>query len=175
MTQTSVPAGTDGEERTLEVSWADPRAALLRAFGMSRDELLKSIVDGDLPNPPIGQLLNFRVTEAAPGRAVVEFVPEERHENLIGVVAGGVAGTVLDAAMWIAVQASLEDKSVVSTVSLSLNFIRKLSRESGKVRAVARTVHVGRSTATAESWLEDASGRRYAQATASFLRMGGGE
>ncbi|MFC9681773.1 PaaI family thioesterase [Streptomyces sp. NPDC056948] len=175
MTETSVPAGTGDEARTLEVSWSDPRAAAMRAFEMSREELLKSIVSGDLPNPPIGQLLNFKVTEAEPGRAVIEFVPDERHENLIGVVAGGVAGTVLDAAMWIAVQASLEDKSVVSTVSMSMNFMRRLSREAGNVRAVARTLHVGRSTATAEAWLEDGSGRRYAQATASFLRMGGGQ
>ncbi|GAB2893084.1 PaaI family thioesterase [Streptomyces deserti] len=175
MTEKNAPAGTDDDARRLEVSWTDPQVAAMRAFQMSREELLKSMVSGDLPNPPIGQLLNFRVAEAEPGRAVIELQPDERHENIIGVVAGGVAGTILDAAMWIAVQASLEDKSVVSTVSMSLNFMRRLSRETGTVRAVAQALHVGRSTATAESWLEDATGRRYAQATASFLRMGGPE
>lgn len=173
MTLASTPVATSEEGRKLEVSWTAPQGIVMRAFRMSRDELLKSMVDGNLPNPPIGQLLNFRVAEAEPGRAVIELIPDERHENAIGVVAGGVVGTVLDAAMWIAVQASLEDKSVVNTVSMSLNFIRKLSRDTGTVRAVAQTLHVGRSIATAESWLEDETGRRYAQATASFLRMGG--
>ncbi|MFJ5047184.1 PaaI family thioesterase [Streptomyces sp. NPDC098077] len=173
MTPSSTPVEIGEDERKLEVRWTATQAVVMRAFQMSRDELLKSMVDGDLPNPPIGQLLNFEVVEAAPGRAVIELVPDERHENAIGIVAGGVAGTVLDAAMWIAVQASLEDKSVVSTVSMSLNFTRKLSKDTGPVRAVAQAVHVGRTIATAESWLEDASGRRYAQATASFLRVGG--
>ncbi|WP_329082789.1 MULTISPECIES: PaaI family thioesterase [unclassified Streptosporangium] len=172
MTDRSVPAGTGDDTRTLEVSWADPRAVALRASQLSRDELLKSMVSGALPNPPIAQLLNFRVVEAEVGRVVVELVPDERHENVIGLVAGGVAASCLDAAMWIAVQSSLVDGSMVSTVNMNLHFIRRLSRESGPVRAVARTLHMGRSTATAESWLEDASGRRYAHATASFLRMG---
>ncbi|APE38302.1 hypothetical protein BOX37_13340 [Nocardia mangyaensis] len=156
----------------LRVRWSDPAAVALRAFQMSREELMAGMTSGELANPPIGELMNFRVAEAEPGRVVVELTPDQRHQNVIGIVAGGVIGTVLDAAMWIAVQSRVGEGSIVSTTGLNINLLRRVTGETGVLRAVATPLHVGRSAAAAQAQLLDSTDRLYAQATANFIVMG---
>ena len=162
------PQSAEDNVRALHVTWADPLAALQRALGMSHEEFLVACTSGGLPKPPIAELLGFDAVEVEPGRAVLKFLPREYHYNVFSTVAGDVAATVLDAAMWMAVQTSVSDESIFSTVNLTLHFVRALSGAAGDVRAEARAVHVGRATATAESRLVDASGTLYSHATAGF-------
>ncbi|MEU4343959.1 PaaI family thioesterase [Nocardia sp. NPDC023852] len=159
--------------RTLHMEWDDPGLAVMGLMQLSRDELLERLRSGDLPQPPLARLLNIAVVEAEPGRMVLSLTPDERHVNFLGVVGGGVVTTVLDIATWGAVHLSLEDKSLVTTVSMNTNFLRGVSHAQGTLHAIARTVHVGRTTAVAEARLVDAADKTYATATASFVRMGG--
>ena len=57
---------------------------------------LKAIVAGELPNPPISELMGFHLAEVEDGRAVFEGLPDFRHYNPIGTVHGGFAATLLD-------------------------------------------------------------------------------
>jgi uncharacterized protein (TIGR00369 family) len=155
--------------RSRNVTWTDPMVALQRAAGMGRAELLEALTSGDLPRPPIADLLGFDVREATPGRAVVVLRPGEYHYNFLGVVAGGVAATVLDAAMWIAMQTSLAEPTIAHTVSMNVNLVARLTEAAGEVLAEGRVVHVGRTTGTAEAWLRDGDGKLYAHATSGFL------
>lgn len=157
------------EARVRQVTWTDPLATLQRVAGMSRDEFLREFTSGGIPQPPIGDLIGMEVLEAEPGRAVLGFRAAEYLCNPFGVVAGGVAATVMDAAMWIAVQTRLHGKTLVSTTDLTLHFVRHLPPSAGDVRVEARAVHVGRMTGTAESRLVDASGTLYSHATAGFV------
>jgi uncharacterized protein (TIGR00369 family) len=169
----STIAVTDGV-RSLHLEWDDPGIAVLGMIQLSRDELVERIRTGALPLPPLAKLLNIEVVDAEPGRMTLSLTPDERHVNFLGVVGGGVVGTVLDVAMWGAVQLSVDDKSMLTTVSMTSNLVRGVSHNQGALRAVAEAVHVGRTTATAESRLVDAHGKVYATATATFVRMGGG-
>ena len=75
---------------------ADLDAAHLRdvaASGLQRSgmEYIQAIVTGELPAPPISELMGFRLVLAEPGRAVFEMEPGPQHYNPMGTVHGGVA------------------------------------------------------------------------------------
>jgi len=157
------------DARSLTVTWSDPMDALRMAVGLSRDQLLAAFTSESFPKPPIASLLGFDVLEAKPGEIVIGLTPKEYHCNAIGVVAAGVTATVLDAAMWLAIQTAVPENTLTSTVNLNLHLVRQLSPASGDVRATAHAVHAGRSTGTAEARVEDESGKLYAHATAGFV------
>ena len=70
-----------------------PHEDLARYSGL---ELLRQIVDGKYPAPPIAGLLNFTLVEVGEGRAVFRGLPGERHLNPLGSVHGGWAATIMD-------------------------------------------------------------------------------
>ncbi|MFE3445704.1 PaaI family thioesterase [Nocardia sp. NPDC059180] len=162
-----------GGARTLHMEWDDPAIAVLGLLGLSREELLAQLRSGELAQPPLARLLNITLIDAEPGRMTLSLTPDERHVNFIGVIGGGIVATVLDIAMWGAVHLSLEDKSMVSTITMNTTMVRRISPDQGPLRAIAHAVHLGRSTAAAEARLVDSADKLYATATASFARLGG--
>ncbi|MDF0530407.1 PaaI family thioesterase [Tsukamurella sp. 8F] len=155
--------------RGVEVRWLPPMGAGGIAR-MSPEERIAALSSGAVPNAPFPQLLNLRVTDAGVGTAVVELCPDERHTSPVGLVHGGAIATILDSAMWCAVQLAVDDDSVLSTVSINITFLRPIGVGLGAVRATAETIRVGRSVAAAQARLADARGRLCAHATASFVR-----
>jgi uncharacterized protein (TIGR00369 family) len=130
---------------------------------------LKAIVDGTLPQPPIGETLGFHLVEAEPGRAAFIGAPGLRHYNPIGTVHGGFAATLLDSALACAIATTMKRGDVWTTLELKLNYVRAMTAESGPVRAEGRIIHRGRSVATSEGDLKDAAGRLYAHATTTCM------
>jgi uncharacterized protein (TIGR00369 family) len=130
---------------------------------------LKAIVAGTLPQPPIGEVLGFHLTEADQGRAVFEGLPEYRHYNPIGTVHGGFAATLLDSALGCAIFSTLNKGDGWTTLELKLNLVRPLTKDTGPVRAEGRIVHRGRTVATSEGDLKDAAGKLYAHATTTCM------
>lgn len=159
--------------RTLSVTWQDPRALAEAGRGMPGIEFLRAIASGKLPPPPIAALLGFSLVEVEPGRAVFEVVPGEHHYNPIGVVHGGLAMTLLDSAMGCAVQTHMPAGSGYTTLEAKTNLVRAITADTGKLRAIGRTVHVGKRMATAEGRLEDAAGKLYAHATTTCIVLPG--
>jgi uncharacterized protein (TIGR00369 family) len=156
-------------KRTLEVKWEDPLA--LAEAGRSRPgiEFLRAMRDGKLPHPPICALLNYRLVEVEPGRAVFEATPGEQHYNPIGVVHGGLAMTLLDSAMGCAVQTQMPAGGGYTTLEAKTNLVRAITADTGKLRAVGKVLHAGKRIATAEARLEDAAGKLYAHATTTCI------
>ncbi|MEP7030845.1 MAG: PaaI family thioesterase [Pseudolabrys sp.] len=131
--------------------------------------LLKGIIAGTLPSPPFSQLLGFHLVEAEKGRAVFEGLPEFRHYNPIGSVHGGFAATLLDSALGCAIFSTLLKGETWTTLELKLNFVRALTKDTGMVRAEGRLIHRGRTVATSEGDIKDASGKLYAHATTTCM------
>jgi uncharacterized protein (TIGR00369 family) len=156
-------------QRELTIRWEDPRALAAGARGLSGIDFLKKIAAGELPPPPIGVLMNFRIEEVEEGRAVFSVMPEEYHYNPIGVVHGGVAATLLDSAMGCAVHSRLPVDTGYTTLEIKVNFIRALTAQTGRVRCEANAIHIGGRTATAEGRILDEEGRLYAHATTTCL------
>jgi uncharacterized protein (TIGR00369 family) len=156
-------------ERTRTITWEDPRALAKAAMGLSGMEYLQKIVSGELPPPPIGALLNFRIAELSEGRAVFTVEPAEYHYNPIGVVHGGVAATLLDSAMGCAVHSTLPAGASYTTLEIKVNFLRPLSTDTGTVRCEANIIYGGGRTATAEGKILDERGKLYAHGTTTCL------
>jgi uncharacterized protein (TIGR00369 family) len=130
---------------------------------------LQAIIDGTLPQPPIGETLGFHLVEAEPGRAVFAGTPEFRHYNPIGTVHGGFAATLLDSALACAIATTMKKGDVWTTLELKLNYVRAMTTETGVVRAEGRVIHRGRSVATSVGDIKDAAGRLYAHATTTCM------
>jgi uncharacterized protein (TIGR00369 family) len=160
-------------ERTLNVTWQDPRTLSDAARKMAGIDFLRAICAGELPPPPIAQVLGFRLAEVEAGRVVFECTPGEHHYNPIGVVHGGLAMTLLDSCMACAVQTMVPPGSGYTTLEAKVNLVRAITSGSGLLRATGRTIHVGNRVGTAEGRLEDAAGKLYAHATTTCIVLRG--
>jgi EmrB/QacA subfamily drug resistance transporter len=171
---TGAPPVPVAAERRRVVTWQDPVAAFEQARSLGGLELMKGIKSGTVPPPPIAMTLGFEFVEAEQGRAVFAVQPAEYHYNPIGVVHGGLAATLLDSAMGCAVHTTLEQGVAYTTLELSVNYVRAITRETGRVVCEATVVHRGGTIATAEGRLVAAeSGKLLAHGTTTCLVIGG--
>ncbi len=156
-------------KRELTVSWSDPATLAHAGRTMKGIDFLRAIRDGVLPQPPMAQLLGFKLVEVEPGHAVFEALPGEQHYNPIGVVHGGLAMTLLDSAMGCAVQSHMPAGSGYTTLEAKTNLVRAVTDRSGPLRAIGKLLHAGRRVATAEARLVDVAGKLYAHATSTCI------
>jgi len=155
--------------RSITVTWKDPLQMAQAARGMAGIDFLRGVRDGTIQAAPIQELIGMKLAEVEPGRAVWELVPAEQHYNPIGVVHAGIAATMLDSAMACAVHSTLPQGKGYTTLEFKINLVRGVTIGAGPLRAVAALVHGGKSTATAEGRLEDASGKLYAHASTTCM------
>ena len=137
--------------------------------GMSGLELLKEMIAGRLPGPPIMQTLDFRLTTIEQGRAVFEGTPQMMHYNPLGTVHGGYAATLLNSCMGCAVHSTLPKGVSYTTLEFKVSLIRAITAETGPVRAEGLIITSGRRVATSEGKLTDGKGRLLAHATTTCL------
>ncbi|MGF6690673.1 acyl-coenzyme A thioesterase PaaI-like protein [Metapseudomonas resinovorans] len=90
-------------------------------------EFFDGIGQGDLPAPPIGELMGFVPIEWSKGCFIFQGVPQMQHYNPIGSVHGGYAATLLDSAMGCAIHANLERGQGYTTTDLRISYIRALT------------------------------------------------
>lgn len=142
--------------------------------GMAGLDVLRAVAEGRLPGAPIAGLIGFRLVEAAPGRAVFEGTPGERHLNPMGGVHGGYAATLLDSCMGCAVHTMLAAGQSYTTLELKVSYVRGMTAATGPVRAEGSVLNAGRRAAFAEGRLLDASGRLMAHGTTTCMVFGPG-
>ncbi len=147
----------------------DPREIAQKGLQLSGMEYIQSIFAGELPAPPISELMGFRGVSAEPGRAVFEMEPGSQHYNPIGSVHGGVALTLLDSAMGCAVHTLLERGVGYTTLEVKTNFVRPITADTGLIRCEGIVIHRGSRVATAEGKLTDADGKLLAHGTTTCL------
>ena len=157
--------------RKRTVEWQDPTIIAKKAIEMSGKEFLEDLIAGEIPPPPISQVLGFGLTEIGDGTAVFTMNPAEYHYNPIGSVHGGVIATLLDSAMGCAVQTKLDDDYVYTTTQLNINYVRGITVNTPELRCIGEAIHIGRSTATAEAKIVDKHGKLYAHGTTTCLVM----
>lgn len=153
--------------RTFE--WGDPQVSAAAVGRTSGLEFLRDVLAGRLPAPPIASTLGFTLEEVEEGRAVFAMEPGEEHYNPIGSVHGGVYATLLDSAAGCAVQSVLPEGMGYTSLDLNLKFLRPITVDTGKVRAVGTVLNQGRRTALAQAELFDATDRLLAHATSSCM------
>ncbi len=132
-------------------------------------EQLRLIFEGVLPSPPIAETLGMVDFAGERGAISVGLVPEHRHYNPLGTVHGGVLATLLDTAAACSVHSTLEPGERYTSLDLTVKFLRPVTIESGRLRAVGKVVQRGRRTSLAEAQVFDAADRLVAHATSSCM------
>ncbi len=139
--------------------------------GLTGLEMLRAIIAGDLPAPPIGSTMGFRLVAVAPGEAVFEGNPGPHLLNPLGGVHGGVALTLIDSAAGCAVHSELPAGVGYTTVETKVNFTRPIPPDGSVVRCEGRVVTRGRQIATAEARLLSAEGKVLAHGTSTLILL----
>ena len=75
---------------------------------MSGLEFVEGLVNGTLPLNTMAETLGYDIVEVSRGRVIAAAEPHEGHRNPAGRVHGGLAATLLDSCMGLAIQSMLE-------------------------------------------------------------------
>jgi uncharacterized protein (TIGR00369 family) len=130
---------------------------------------VQGLVDGSLPLNTIARTLGYDVSEAEGGRVVVTLVPDDTHLNPSGTVHGGLAATLLDSAMGLAIWSTLEKGFGQTTLEFKISLIRPITPGMGVIRAEGTVLNRGRRVGTAEGRITDERGRLLAHGTTTCL------
>jgi uncharacterized protein (TIGR00369 family) len=136
---------------------------------MSGLEFVQGLADGTLPLNTIAQTLGYDVTEAASGRVVVTAQPTGAHLNPSGTVHGGLAATLLDSCMGLAIHSTLEQGVGQTTLEFKISLVRPITPDTGLITAEGIVLSRGRRVGTAEGRLTDGDGRLFAHGTTTCL------
>ncbi len=132
---------------------------------MSGLEFVQGLAEGTLPLNTIAQTLGYDVTEAANGRVVVTAEPNDTHLNPAGTVHGGLAATLLDSCMGLAILSTLEKGVGQTTLEFKISLLRPITPQTGLITAEGVVLSRGRRVGTAEGRITDANGRLLAHGT----------
>lgn len=132
----------------------------------------RRIASGEIPAPPIGRTLGFRIVEIEPDFAAFEMdASTERHANPMGTLHGGVLCDISDAAMGMAWASELEEEESFTTLELKINFLKPVWN--GRLRAEARVVKRGKTVGLVECDVRDGKGDLVAHATSTVMTLRG--
>ena len=132
-------------------------------------EFIQGLVNGTLPLNTMAETLGYDVTEVVKGRAVVTCKPDKTHLNPFGTVHGGLAATLLDTCMGLAVLSSLDKGATQTTLEFKTSLVRAITPETGLIKAEGIVLSCGRRVGTAEGRVTDRQGRLLAHGTTTCL------
>jgi uncharacterized protein (TIGR00369 family) len=113
--------------------------------------------------------LGYDVTQAESGRVVVTAEPSGIHLNPAGTVHGGLAATLLDSCMGLAIQSTLEKGVGSTTLEFKISLMRPITPDTGLITAEGIVLSCGRRVGTAEGRITDGKGRLLAHGTTTCL------
>lgn len=140
-----------------------------RQKAMSGLAFVQGLVDGTLPHNMIARTLGYDIAEAENGRVVVTAEPGDMHLNPAGSVHGGLAATMLDSCMGLAIQSTLEKGLGSTTLEFKISFVRPITSATGPIKAEGTVINRGRRVGTAEGRISDGKGRLLAHGTTTCL------
>jgi uncharacterized protein (TIGR00369 family) len=129
----------------------------------------QKIVRGELPPPPIAQLLGIALKAIEPGHALLEMQANERHHNPMGTLHGGVYCDLADLAMGNAYASTLNEGETFTTIELKINFLRAVRNAS--LTAEARVVRAGSAVGYVECDVKDTNGKLVARASSTCMKL----
>jgi uncharacterized protein (TIGR00369 family) len=112
---------------------------------------------------PFADLIGARVVDSGPEevRGLLDWAPERCTGG--GVLHGGAVMTLADSVGGLCAFLNLPAGALTATIESKTNFFRPVTR--GTVEAVARPLHIGKSTIVVQTDVLDEEGKRVAQVT----------
>ena len=132
-------------------------------------QFVQGLADGTLPLNTIAQTLGYDIVEAENGRVVITAEPKDTHLNPAGTVHGGLAATMLDSCMGLAIQSTLDKGVGSTTLEFKISFVRPITPQTGLIRAEGMVINCGRRVGTAEGRVTDKDGRLLVHGTTTCL------
>ena len=132
-------------------------------------EFVEGLARGTLPLNPFAKMLGYEVTAAEYGRVVVTATPTEAHLNPAGTIHGGLAATMLDSCMGLAIESTLDVGVLSTTLEFKISFVRAITAQTGPISAEGVVLNCGRRVGTAEGRVVDQHGRLLVHGTTSCL------
>jgi uncharacterized protein (TIGR00369 family) len=160
---------TQTEARSRTFTWTDPSVTAAQVGRRSGLELMRAMRDGELPPPPVMEMIGMGGLDADEGQVTFYLDPQEYHYNPLGSVHGGVISTLLDSACGCSVHTALPAGVGYTSLDLTVKFLRAVTVDSGRLTVAGTVLQKGRRTALAEARMTDARGRLVAHATSSCL------
>jgi uncharacterized protein (TIGR00369 family) len=118
------------------------------------------VTDELIASMPLAATLGIRLVDARPDEVTLRLEWSERICTTTGVMHGGALMALADTAGAVCAFLNLPPGAGTGTIESKTNFLRAV--RAGHVDAVARPLHIGRSTIVVQTDLNDASGRRVA-------------
>jgi len=142
--------------------------------GMDGLGVLRSLIAGDLPAPPLARLCGIAPVEAQAGETTWKMPASEWlcapvQGRLYGGAIAMLAGTAIDGT----VQTTLPAGTAFAPVDLKVYFLRPVSPGGRDLTAKETVIHRGRSMAIGTSEVFDADGKKVAVATGSAVLLPG--
>lgn len=158
-----------GPEQSRTVTWHDPLRSAAAGQALSGIDYLNAMVDGRIAPPPIAQLMQMDLTEAAPGRVVFTCRPDQSAYNPIGAVHGGLVCTLLDSVLGCALHSTLPAAKGYTSVEIKVSYLKAVRASSGLLTAVGTVVKVGSRVGFTEGVVTDESSALVATASSTLL------
>ena len=134
-------------------------------------EFVRALVNGVLPMNTMARALAYDIVHAEEGRVVITAIPSADHLNPNGTVHGGVAATLLDSCMGLAVRTTLAEGVGSTTLEFKISFLRPITPDLGLIRAEGKVLMAGRRVGTAEGWLTGPDNKLLAHGTTTCLNF----
>ena len=115
------------------------------------------------------RMKRYGIVAASNGQVAIAAEPTAAHRNPAGTVHGGLAATLLDSCMGLAVHSTLDRGLGQTTVEFKISLVRPITSETGLIAAEGIALNRGRRIGTAEGRITDAWGRLLAHGTTTCL------
>jgi uncharacterized protein (TIGR00369 family) len=132
-------------------------------------DVMRALIAGDLPAPPITHLTGLRAVEAEEGRSTFVLPSTGWLTSPLGTVQGGSIALIADTALATAVQTTTPARTTYSPLDLKVSYLRPVFADGRDIQATATVVHRGRSLAVAQAEVRNADGKPVALATGTAL------
>ena len=131
-------------------------------------EFMTKIKDGEIPNPPIANIIPMKPIVVEEGKVVFEAKASREHTNPSGTVHGGFLATLIDAASSCAVHTLLEKGEYYNTIDLNVKMIRPIPFDT-EIYGEGMTINRSKNVGTANCIVKDRDGKVYGYGSVTCL------
>ena len=147
-----------------------PQGVFERRSGL---EILRDVIAGELPRPPIYHLTGLCLVEAGEGETVGVLPCSKWLSTSAGTIQGGFTAMLAESAMTSAAFSTAPADTAVATLDFKVNYLRPVFPDGNEMTARARILHRGRTLVVAAAELTNAEGKQVALATGSSMYLPG--
>lgn len=118
---------------------------------------------------PFAKLLGIKLDDIGPGTATLSLLVRKELKQNHGVVHGGAIASLIDTATAFAIISLLAPKEKVTTVDLTISYLRPLT--GGRMKAVARVLRAGRRLFVVSADIFDKDGKLTTTALSTYIKL----